>query len=60
MSDDGFIPGIVIGALLASIIWGFIMCSTDISWRSQIVDHGCAHFYLDAHNERQWDWVEHK
>lgn len=31
---------------------------TDNSWRDQIASHGCARYYLDKNNDRQWDWIQ--
>lgn len=54
--NDGFVPGVVMTALLFFVILGFLRSGLDDSWRHQIADHGCAEFYLDQNNERQWNW----
>lgn len=41
------------GALIVSWI---VHVQTDTSWRKQINEHGCGHYYLDGENARQWNW----
>jgi hypothetical protein len=56
MSDDGFGPGVVMGILATALLFSFIIKETNDAWREQIVAHGCAGFWIDANNQRQWDW----
>jgi hypothetical protein len=53
---DGFITGLIVGGSLMFIVLNFYLKYADDSWRQQIVDHGCAGYYLDVNSVRQWDW----
>lgn len=54
--NDGFWPGVIVTAMLMSLVFAFSQQQTNRSWRDQIADHGCAEYYLDDNHDRQWRW----
>lgn len=44
------------GAFMVGVGTGNIL--SDNSWRDQVSAHGCAKYYLDSNNQRQWNWKE--
>lgn len=51
-----FLVGILAGIGVTILVWGETQQATNDSWRYQIVEHGCAEYYLDKNHERQWRW----
>ncbi len=51
---------VIIAVILIFVVMGLAAFNggIDNSWREQIVQHGCAEYYLDGKNERQWRWKE--
>ena len=41
MKNDGFLPGLVIGAIVGVIVFALVMGN---SWKRAAVDHNCAHY----------------
>ena len=41
MKNDGFLPGLIIGAIVGSFV--FVLVMSD-SWKQATVDHNCAHY----------------
>lgn len=37
---------------------GFAQARVDTWWRDELARRGVAHYYLDAENRRQWNWIE--
>lgn len=56
MSDDGFIPGLIVATVFWLFVAGITIPTINDSWRQQIVDHGCAGWYLDSNSKKQWNW----
>ena len=58
MNDED--SGVIAGMVIASILWlsviGWVVPNVNDSWRQQIVDHGCAGWYLDGNSVKQWNW----
>jgi len=58
MSNDGFVAGVILTALIFSLVVCWQKKEIDDSWQHQIEAHGCAEFYLDANKDRQWHWKD--
>lgn len=59
-SDAAFIL-LFIGGFLALGLWAgarLNQSTTDDWWRDELARRGVAHYYLDAENRRQWNWIE--
>ncbi len=58
--ENGVFVIVITLVLVMSLILGLAMFNggIDNSWRDQIVQHGCAEYYLDGKNDRQWRWKE--
>ena len=57
MNDDGaFMAGAITAVIIMCFMMWFALTATDNSWRQQIVDHGCAGWYLDSDSVKQWNW----
>ena len=55
--DSGVMAGFVLACIiLLSVFMGLVIPHTNNSWRQQIVDHGCAGWYLDSNSVKQWNW----
>ena len=56
MNDDGFLPGFIVACIVNGFFMWWVTSNIDDSWRHQIVQHGCAEYYLDDNHDRQWRW----
>lgn len=63
MKEEGcFTLLVVIICILAFVVGivstGIQQSTTDDWWRDELVRRGYAHYYLDANNQRQWNWKD--